>query len=203
EPEWVEHDYPALGDLVQLFANAKFQQADIDNVIAACHPHPVAKVADTFRRITAAAHPAYGRHTRVVPSADVAFVYQAEKLTLGHDRVVHVESCELILPGGIDIELLYEPVVQLPVWNELQGTDAVGNFFDGVGLAMRKVVHRINAPLVAGSVMVRVLDAIHNRVAHVHIGVSHVDLGAEYLFAVLELAGPHVGKQGEIFLDTT
>src|SRR5690606_37667898 len=130
EPEWVEHDHPALGDLVQVFANAKFQQADIDNVIASCHPHPVAKVADTFRRITAAAHPAYGRHTRVVPSADVAFVYQAEKLTLGHDRVVHVESCELILPGGIDIELLYEPVVQLPVWNELQGTDAVGNFFD-------------------------------------------------------------------------
>ena len=46
-------------------------------------------------------------------------------------------------------------------------------------LAVREVVHRIDAPLVAGAVMLGVQDAVHHRVAHVQIGRGHVDLGAQ------------------------
>ena len=45
--------------------------------------------------------------------------------------------------------------------------------------AVRVVVERVDAPRVAGAVVVRVLDAVQQRVAHLHVGRRHVDLGAQ------------------------
>ena len=67
--------------------------------------------------------------------------------------------------------------------------------------AVREVVHRIDAPLVAGAVMLGVQDAVHHRVAHVEVGRRHVDLGAQGARAVGELAGLHAREQVEVLLD--
>ena len=68
---------------------------------------------------------------------------------------------------------------------------------------MRVVVHRIDAPLVSGAVMFGVQDAVHHRVAHIEIGRSHVDLGAQHARAVGEFPGLHALEQIEILFHRT
>ena len=57
------------------------------------------------------------------------------------------------------------------------------------------------APLVARAVVVGMEDAVHDGVAEHHVGVRHVDLGAQHLGAVGELAGAHAAEQVEVLLD--
>ena len=86
---------------------------------------------------------------------------------------------------------------------ELQGTDGVGHTLDGVLDRMGKIVHRINAPLISGVVMVHVGNAVNDRVAHVHVAAGHVDLGAEHFLAILELSVFHPLKQIKILFHGT
>ena len=55
------------------------------------------------------------------------------------------------------------PVVERPVIFEFERADGVRDAFDGIGLAVREVVHRIDGPLVAGAMMLGVEDAVHHR----------------------------------------
>ena len=48
--------------------------------------------------------------------------------------------------------------------------------------------------------MVLVADAVHHRVAHLHVVVLHVDLGPQHARALGELAGPHAPQQVEVLL---
>ena len=84
---------------------------------------------------------------------------------------------------------------------EFQGADRVGDPLDRVALAVGVVVHRVDAPFVASAVMLGVDDAVHDRVAEQHVGVGHVDLGAQDLFAVGEFALLHALEQVEVLLD--
>ena len=86
---------------------------------------------------------------------------------------------------------------------ELEAAHAVGDALDGVLDGVGKVVHRVDAPLVALPVMLGVLDAVDGRVAQVHVGAGQVDLGAQGLFALLELPGTHPAEQVEILLRGT
>jgi hypothetical protein len=74
-------------------------------------------------------------------------------------------------------------------------------FFQRVGNAVRVVVHRVDAPGIAGADVVRPLDAVDHRIAQVDVGRGHVDLGAQGLAAVGELARLHAPEQVEILLD--
>ena len=75
--------------------------------------------------------------------------------------------------------------------SELERAHGVRNFLDRVRLTVRVVVHGIDAPLVPGAVMLGMQDAVHHRVAHIEVGRRHVDLGAQNLGAVGELARLH------------
>ena len=155
----------------------------------------VAEVADGLRRVAAAAQAGDGRHARIVPAADVPSSTSCSSLRLLMHGVGQVQPGELDLLRVVDAELLEEPVVERAVVFELQRADGVGDALDGVGLAVGVVVHRVDAPLVAGAVMVGVEDAVHHRVAQVEVGRGHVDLGAQRAGAVGELAGPHASKR--------
>ena len=63
------------------------------------------------------------------------------------------------------------------------------------------VVHRIDAPFVAGAVMLCVQNAVHHRVAHVEVGRRHVDFGAQGAGAIGKFAGLHALEQVEILFD--
>ena len=65
---------------------------------------------------------------------------------------------------------------------------------DGVGV----VVHGVEAPLVAGAVMLGVEDAVQHRVPQIDVGGGHVDLGPESPGAVGKLPGPHPPEQVQV-----
>ena len=76
----------------------------------------------------------------------------------------------------------------------------MGDAFDGVGLAVRVIVARIDRPRRAGARMAGVQDAVHHRVAQVDVAGRHVDLGAQHARAVWKFAGAHAAEQVEVFL---
>ena len=58
-------------------------------------------------------------------------------------------------------------------------------------LAVGQVVHRIDAPRVAGAMVRGLADPVHHRVAQIDVGRGHVDLRPQRLGPVGELARPH------------
>src|ERR1700752_5406614 len=73
--------------------------------------------------------------------------------------------------------------------------------FNGIRLAVRVVIARIDAPDVAGARMMGMQDTIEHGVAQVDVAGGHVDLGAQPPRAVLELTSLHAAEQIEVLLD--
>ena len=100
----------------------------------------------------------------------------------------------------IDAQGFDEPVVQRPMHIELQRADGVRDMLDGIALAVGVVVHGVDAPFVSGAVMMRKLDAVQQRVPEHHVGVSHVNLGAQHLLSFGILPGLHFPEELQILL---
>ena len=116
--------------------------------------------------------------------------------------MVDAETGKLDLPGlGGNGDVVYHPVVQRAVRLEFQRAqrvrDALQRVLNGVG----KVIHRIDAPLVALPVMVHIADAVNDRVAHIEVAGGQVDFCAQRAAALGELAVFHALEQVEVFLD--
>ena len=62
-----------------------------------------------------------------------------------------------------------------------------------------KIIHGINAPVIAGAVVVGVQDAVHHRVAHIQIGRGHIDLCPQHTGAVREFARRACARTGPDF----
>ena len=80
-------------------------------------------------------------------------------------EVTSLSPIELDLARSINSQLLDEPIVQRTVILELKSTNRVSNSFNGIGLPVRVVVHRVNQPIVTGAMMLGAQDAVHHRVA--------------------------------------
>ena len=76
----------------------------------------------------------------------------------------------------------------------------MGDMLYGIALAVGEVVHRVDAPLVAGTVMMGVLDTVEYRVTEHHIGMRHIYLRAEHLLAVGIFAGLHFPEEAQVLL---
>ena len=48
-------------------------------------------------------------------------------------------------------------------------------YVDSIALTMCKIIHRVYTPFVASAVVICMFDAVHDRVTHVHIGMSHIN----------------------------
>ena len=178
------------------------EQRDVDHVLALGDADPIAERANRLGRVAAAAHPGDGRHARIVPARHRPFLDQREQLALAHHRVGQVQPRELDLPRlRRHRQVGDQPVVERPVILELQRAERVGDLLDRVRRRMREVVHRIDAPRVAGPMMVRAPDAVEDRIAHRDVRRRHVDLRAQHVGAVLELAGAHPREQVEVLFD--
>ena len=73
----------------------------------------------------------------------------------------------------------------------------------GVLDGVREVVHRVDAPFGTGAMVRHVVDAVDDRVAHIEVAGSEVNLCTERHSAVFKLAGAHAGKQVETLLHRT
>ncbi len=196
----VEHGHAALGHLVQVLAHAVLQFRDVDRIVALGYADHLGEGPHRGGGVTLAAQTADGRHAGVVPAHHDALLHQLEQFALRHEGIGEVQTGELVLVRGVDLQRLNEPVVERTVHVEFQRADRVGDLLDRVALAVRVVVHGIDAPLVARAVVLGVDDAVHDRVAEEHVGVGHVDLGAQHLLAVGELAVLHAPEQIEVLL---
>ena len=60
---------------------------------------------------------------------------------------------------------------------------------------VRVVIHRVDAPLITGAMMMRMADSIDRRIAQVHVRRGHIDFCAQDVLAILELACLHPAQQ--------
>ncbi len=100
----------------------------------------------------------------------------------------------------VDSQLVQEPVVQGSVVLELQCADGVRYPLERIGYRVRVVVHRIDAPVVAGAVVRGPQDPVDDRIPHVEVGRCHIDLRPQCLRAVGKIARPHPAEQRQVLL---
>ena len=94
-----------------------------------------------------------------MPSSD-----QRVELALAGDRVGEVQAGKLDLPRPVRrLQLIEKPVVQRPVILELQRAQRMRDALEGIGQRVREVVHRVDAPGVAGALMRDVPNAVQRR----------------------------------------
>ena len=198
--ERVEHCHHPQGPLIEIFAHRIFQLGDVHRAVGFGQTDHLREVADRLRGVAPPAQAGEGGHARIVPAADVLVAHQLQQLALAHHRVVEAEAGEFDLLRGVDPQFFHKPVVERAVRLKLQGAEGVGDALDGIALPMGPVVHRVDAPLVAGAVMGGVEDAVHHRVAQVDVGRTHVDLGAQHSGAIGKFSVAHPPEQVEILL---
>ncbi len=195
----IEDRHVAIGDMVKMFAGRILENQDIDRAVEARHPDRVAEVSNRFGGETPTAKAAQGGHAGIVPTCNVPFGHQLQKLALAHHSVRQIQSRKLHLPWMVDAKRLAEPVVERTMVLEFKCADRMRDAFDGIGLTVRPIVHWIDAPGVPRAMMVGVHDAVENRIAKIEICGGHIDLGAKGTSAIWKFAGLHAFEQVEIF----
>ena len=86
---------------------------------------------------------------------------------------------------------------------ELQRAKRVCDLFKRITLAVGKIIAWIDAPFVAHTVMVHAFSTIHHWVAHIHVRMRHIDLGAQYFLTIGKLARTHAFEEIYILCDRT
>src|SRR5205823_209588 len=79
-----------------------------------------AEVANRLRSVAAAANAGQSWHARIVPPADVLFLYQLQQLAFAQQRVGQVQAVEFDLLSRENTELLDKPVVERAMVFELE-----------------------------------------------------------------------------------
>ena len=83
---------------------------------------------------------------------------------------------------------------------KLQRAQGVGDPLQSILNGVGKVVHGVDAPLVALTVMVHMPDAVENGVAHIEVAGGKVDFGTEGVTVILKFAGTHPGEEVQALL---
>ncbi len=181
-----------------MLAHRVLEHRDIDDAVGARDADAAHELADRGRRHAAPAQAGERRHARVVPAVDMALAHQLGEHALRQHGVGEIEPRELVLPRpGRYRQMLEQPIIERPVILEFEGAKRVGYALDGVGLAVREVVGRVDAPGVAGARMRRVQDAVEHGVAQIDVAGGHVDLGPQHARAVGKFAGAHAAEEIE------
>ena len=123
-------------------------------------------------------------------------------LRLRHDGVREVQARELDLLRVMDAELVEVPVVERPVVLVLERAERVRDALDRVGLAVRPVVHRVDAPGVARA-MVRALRMRYmHGIAQVDVARRHVDLRPQDVLRRPSNSPPRIRRKRSRFSST-
>ena len=68
-----------------------------NKVFSFCNTNAITKIADTFGRVTTAAHATDSWHSGIVPPGYMFLIHQLQELTFTHDRIGHVQTRKLVL----------------------------------------------------------------------------------------------------------
>ena len=200
----MEHAHHARGPSIQVLPDAMFKKGHIDDAVVLGHADALTEVTDRLRCVAPPAHAGDGGHPGIIPSLYVFLHDQLDQPSLAQDRVAQVETGELDLLRMIfHSQLVQKPIVQGAVVLEFQGADRVGNPLNGIREAMGKVVHRVDAPLIAGPVVRRPFDPVYDRVAHHDVRRGHIDLGPKHIGPVFKFPCSHALEEVEVLLQLT
>ena len=130
------------------------EHREFQRAIRLRNPDRRTEITDRLWRVAASANAGERGHARIVPTGDTFFLHQREQLSLAEQRVGKTEAIEFHLLRRENAELFDEPVVQWTVIFKFQRADRVRHVFDGIGLAVREIVHRIDTPFAAGAMMI-------------------------------------------------
>ncbi|MNZ98138.1 hypothetical protein D3C78_1174140 [compost metagenome] len=97
-----------------------------------------------------------------------------------------------------DGDVIQHPVIQTAVVLELQRTQRMGDPFQRIGNAVGEIVHRVDAPFVAGLVVFCKFDTVQHRIAHHDKRGSHVNLGTQASGPFGEFTVTHFFKQRQV-----
>ena len=151
-----EHRHHARRAAIQILADAVLELRHVDDVLFLRHADPRAEVADRLRRVAAAPQAADRRQPRVVPARHVPLLHQLQQLALAHHRVIQVQARELDLLRLVALdERVHQPVIERTMVLELQRAERMRDPLERVRQRVRVVVHRVDAPGVAGPVVRR------------------------------------------------
>src|SRR5215468_9432013 len=201
--QWTQHHHPAQRFLIEHFAHRKIEHADVNDAVGLGHADAFDEIAYRFGGHAASAQPRNRWHAGIVPAAHVAVAYKLGQHTLGQHRIGQVESREFILMRlRRHVQIGYEPVIEWTMILEFERANRMRDVLDGVRLAMRIVVARINLPLGTGARMRRVENPVHHGIAQIDIPRCHVNLGAQNTRTVWKLAGPHAAEQVKVLFNT-
>ncbi len=168
----VQHGHGARGNRVQGVAQRAFEGAVVDPAVAFGDAYAFGEQLQGFGRVAAAAQADDGGHARVVPAADALFIDELGQLAFAGEHVAEVEAGELVLARvrrGDEFafgQAVEQPVVEGALVFKLQGADAVGDLLERVFDRVGEGVHGVDAPFVAGVVVVGAAYAVDGRVAH-------------------------------------
>ena len=185
--ERFQHRHDARRGFVEFLAQAEVAEREVDRAVGFGDADALAELADRRRREPAPSQSADRRHPWIVPSIHHLLRHQLQQLAFAEDGIGQVEARELVLPRMEHAEGVEAPVVERAVVFKFQCTDGVGDALDAVRLPVRPVVHRVDAPVAAGAVVLGVEDAVQHRIAQVQVGRGHIDFGAQDFCAVREL----------------
>ena len=188
--------------LIQIVPNAGFQHAHFHGVFLLGHTDTLTKLANGRRGIATTTQTGDGRHARVIPPFNVTVGHQLVKLALRHNRVFQVESRELVLARmTFDADVVQHPVVQTTVILKLQGTQRMADAFNRIRNTVGKVIHRVDAPLVTGLMMMDETHPVQHGITQHHKGRCHVDFSPQTGGAFRKLTIAHAGKQAQVFFN--
>ena len=133
------------------------------------------------------------------------------KFTLTHHSISEIETIEFYLPWTEIIEIFHlaihllqeidKLVIERPMRHKLQRTNRVGNSFKIIALPVGKIIHRVSMPRQSRTMVRNLNDPVHNRIAKMHIGISHIKLSTQHHTPLDSLRCIHLQKQFKILFN--
>ena len=77
--------------------------------------------------------------------------------------------------GVLITKILQYPIIKRAMHFKFQRANAVRDAFDVIAQAVREIIHRVDAPFIAGVMMRGVTDAIEQRIAQPDVRRRHVN----------------------------
>ena len=192
----IQHTHGAASIVIQIFTNKVLKLSDINNAIGFGNGQTIAKFAHRCRRHTATTKPGNRWHTRVIPAVHMPFIDQLLKLALAGHGVIQIQATKLILAGNRrQWQIAGKPLIERSISGKLQSTDRMGHPFDGIFLAMSKIIGRIDIPLITGAMVWNLLDTIDHRITHIDIRRVHINFRPQCHGPFINGANFHLLKQ--------
>ena len=112
-----------------------------------------------------------------------------------------------IKPGKFDLprvarnaHIIQKPVIKGSMVFKLKSAYGMCYPFECIGNTMCKIIHGVDTPFISCPVVFSEFDPVYDRISHIDIRRSHIDLRSKDFFTLFELTFSHTPEQVHIFV---